>query len=65
MIHFERNLTIGADAEAVWAVLERFMHIDEFAPQIVSVDALTSGRNGAWDQSAATIFKMAHPWWKK
>ncbi len=46
MIHFERNLTIGADAEAVWAVLERFMHIDEFAPQIVSVDALTSGETG-------------------
>ena len=43
MIHFERNLTIDATPDAIWAVLERFMHIDEFAPEIDSVDALTSG----------------------
>ncbi|MEX3006836.1 SRPBCC family protein [Hoeflea sp. TYP-13] len=46
MIHFERSLTIDADPDAIWAVLDRFMHIDEFAPEIVSVDALTSGEAG-------------------
>jgi ligand-binding SRPBCC domain-containing protein len=46
MIHFERNLTINATPDAVWAVLARFMHIDEIAPEIVSVYALTSGETG-------------------
>ncbi len=46
MIHFERSLTIDAAPDAVWAVLDRFMHIDEFAPEIVSVDALTEGEIG-------------------
>ena len=46
MIHFERSLTIDAAPDAVWAVLSRFMHIDEFAPEIVSVDALTSSEVG-------------------
>lgn len=46
MIHFKRSLTIDAAPEAVWAVLSRFMHIDEFAPFITSVDALTEGENG-------------------
>lgn len=41
MIRFHRTLTIDATPEAVWAVLGRFMHIDEFAPQVKSVDALT------------------------
>ena len=43
MIHHARSLTIDASPDAVWAILSRFMHIDEFAPQITSVDALTKG----------------------
>ncbi len=50
MIHFERSLTIDAAPDAVWAVLCRFMHIDEFAPEIVSVDALTSTEAGLGSQ---------------
>ncbi len=46
MIHFERSLTMDAAPGAVWAVLSRYMHIDEFAPQISSVEALTSGDAG-------------------
>ena len=46
MIHFERSLTMDAAPDAVWAVLSRYMHIDEFAPQISSVEALTSGEAG-------------------
>ncbi|SDR35150.1 SRPBCC family protein [Pseudovibrio sp. Tun.PSC04-5.I4] len=46
MIHFERSLLIDAAPDAVWAVLSRYMHIDEFAPQITSVDALTTGDIG-------------------
>ena len=46
MIHHERTLTINAAPDAVWAVLSRYMHIDEFAPQITSVDALTDGEVG-------------------
>lgn len=46
MIHFERSLMIDATPDAVWDVLSRFMHIDEFAPQITSVDALTEGEVG-------------------
>lgn len=46
MIHHERYLTIDASPDAVWGVLSRFMHIDEFAPQITSVDALTDGEVG-------------------
>ena len=46
MIHIERSLTINAAPEAVWAVLERFMQIDEIAPEIVAVDALTNGDTG-------------------
>ncbi len=46
MIHFQRNHTINATPDAVWAVLGRFMHIDEFAPHIESVDALTDGEDG-------------------
>lgn len=46
MIHFERNHMIDATPEEIWAVLGRYMHIDEFAPQIKSVDALTVGENG-------------------
>ncbi len=46
MNHVERSLTIDAASDAVWAVLSRFMHIDEFAPEITSVDALTTGETG-------------------
>ena len=46
MIHFERYLKIDATPNAVWAVLSRFMRIDEFAPEIVLVDALTDGDVG-------------------
>ena len=45
MIHFQRSLIIDATPEAVWDVLRRFMNIDEFAPQVTSVDALTDGEN--------------------
>lgn len=46
MIHSERNLTIDAAPDTVWAVLSQYMHIDEFAPQITSVVALTDGEVG-------------------
>ena len=46
MIHLERTLDIDAAPGAVWAMLGRFMHIDEFAPQVKSVDALTEGEDG-------------------
>ncbi|MBW2252510.1 MAG: SRPBCC family protein [Deltaproteobacteria bacterium] len=46
MIHYERKLEIDAKPDDVWAVLGNFMHIDEFAPEIVSVDALTDGKDG-------------------
>ena len=46
MIHNERTLEIDATPDAVWAVLGRFMHIDEFAPLVKSVDALTDGEDG-------------------
>ena len=46
MIHYERTLDINATPDSVWAVLGNFMHIDEFAPEIVSVDPLTKGKIG-------------------
>ncbi len=46
MIHHERTLDIHATPDTVWAVLSRFMHIDEFAPLVKSVDALTDGEDG-------------------
>ena len=46
MIHNERTLDISATSDAVWAVIGRFMHIDEFAPLVKSVDALTEGEDG-------------------
>ena len=45
MIHFERTLEIDATPDAVWAVVSRYMHIDEYAPEIKSVEALTEGEN--------------------
>ncbi|MES0872103.1 SRPBCC family protein [Pseudovibrio sp. SCP19] len=46
MIHFERSLMIDARAHAIWNVLGKFMQIDEFAPLLKSVDALTEGPDG-------------------
>ncbi|WP_164658032.1 SRPBCC family protein [Tropicibacter sp. Alg240-R139] len=46
MIHFERNLSVDATQDEVWTVLGRFMQIDSFAPEIVSVDALMTGDIG-------------------
>ncbi len=46
MIKFQRTHTINATPDAIWAVLGRFMKIDEFAPLIQSVDALTEGEDG-------------------
>jgi len=46
VIHHQRTAEINATPEAVWAVLSRFMQIDEFAPLIASVEALTDGDNG-------------------
>lgn len=46
MIHHERTLEINATPEAIWAILSRFMQIDEIAPQIAHVEALTHGANG-------------------
>ncbi len=46
MIHFERTRNIDATPEAIWAVIGRFMHIDEFAPKVKSVDALSEGEDG-------------------
>lgn len=46
MIHYQRSLIINATPEAIWAVISRYMHIDEFAPQVKLVDALTKGEDG-------------------
>ena len=46
MIHCERTLDIDAAPDDLWAVIGRFMHIDEFAPLVKSVDALTEGEDG-------------------
>ena len=46
MIHHHRSLTLDATPAAVWAVLGRFMQIDEIAPEITRVDALTEGAPG-------------------
>ncbi len=46
MIHYERTLDIDATPDALWEVIGRFMHIDEFAPLVKAVDALTDGEDG-------------------
>ena len=45
MIHHQRTMVIDGKPEAVWDVLGRFMHIDEFAPLVKSVEALTDGKD--------------------
>lgn len=46
MIRHQRILDINATPETVWSEIGRFMHIDEIAPLIRSVDALTEGDDG-------------------
>jgi hypothetical protein len=46
MIHYERSIEINATPNEAWSVIGRFMFIDEFAPLIKSVDALTDGEDG-------------------
>lgn len=46
MIHHEKSLDFNATPQEIWTVLSRFMHINEFAPLITSVEALTEGENG-------------------
>jgi len=46
MINRTRSLEINATPEALWDILGRYMHIDEFAPFVKSVDALTDGEDG-------------------
>lgn len=46
MIHHEKSLEIDATPEAVWGEISRYMNIDEFAPFVTKVDALTEGENG-------------------
>ena len=46
MIHYQRTLDISATSDAIWAVIGRFMHIDDFAPQVKSVEPLTTGADG-------------------
>jgi len=46
MIHFERALEFRAAPDEIWNVLGRFMHIEEFAPKVTAVEALTSGADG-------------------
>ncbi|WP_238321752.1 SRPBCC family protein [Halocynthiibacter namhaensis] len=46
MIHLQRSAEIKATPEAVWAELSRFMHIDEFAPEVVKTEALSDAQSG-------------------
>jgi len=46
MIHYERTLDINSNPQAIWDVIGRFMHIDEFAPLVKSVESITDGGYG-------------------
>lgn len=46
MNHHQRTLTINATPDKVWEIIGNFMQIDEFAPLVKSVDALTQGADG-------------------
>ncbi|MDG2341345.1 MAG: SRPBCC family protein, partial [Paracoccaceae bacterium] len=46
MIRAQRNHIINATPDEIWAVLSRYMHIDEFCAGITHVDALTTGEDG-------------------
>ncbi len=67
MIHYERTIDIDATPDALWAIIGRFMHIDEFAPQIKSVDALTDGEDGVgskrrcnFDNGSSVVEEVIH-----
>lgn len=55
MIRHQRTRQIDAAPDEVWAVLGRFMHIDEFAPQVASVEALTDGAVGVGSRRRCTF----------
>jgi carbon monoxide dehydrogenase subunit G len=46
MLEIERTLDIDATPEKAWAVLGRFMHIDQFHPRISKVDVLSEAQTG-------------------
>ncbi|GHB37564.1 hypothetical protein GCM10007094_28610 [Pseudovibrio japonicus] len=46
MIRRERTMMIDARPDVVWDVIGRFMHVDEYAPLVTSVDAMTEGPDG-------------------
>ncbi|MDQ3091565.1 MAG: SRPBCC family protein [Actinomycetota bacterium] len=46
MITTERSIDIEAPADQVWAVLGRFMHIDDFHPRVSKVDVLSDATAG-------------------
>ncbi|MGR3713155.1 MAG: SRPBCC family protein [Shimia sp.] len=50
MLRVERSLEIDATPEQVWAVMGRFMHIDDFAPEVARVEALTLGEDQVGSQ---------------
>ena len=46
MITLERTRNLNASPDTVWAELSRFMHMDDIAPMVTSVEALTSEESG-------------------
>ena len=46
MMHLERSLELNASPDMVWAELSRFMHINDIAPEVASVDALSKNETG-------------------
>jgi carbon monoxide dehydrogenase subunit G len=46
MIHNQRTREVDATPQDVWAVMGRFMHMQEFAPRIQTIDALTESEDG-------------------
>lgn len=50
MLRVEKVLEIDATPQQVWAVMSRFMHVDEFAPEVARVEALTEGADQVGSQ---------------
>ena len=46
MLTVERTIDIDAPVERAWAVLGRFMHINEFHPRVTKVDVLSEAATG-------------------
>ena len=46
MIQLERSLDLNRSPDMVWAELSRFMHINDIAPEVTSVDALSENETG-------------------